>query len=153
VRTRLQLAPPVHRRGGCSCSLAAPCLDLSQRDASHCTHLRTVGPRGSTLKKHSIIKCWHTAVSWLERQQPHYAHRNEATQRPRPAHAAGTAWAGAVGLSFAAQLGQATPMTLKLFQTRIYAQAFTVAALCGAAAITMSEEPTQEQVCKRPCCL
>jgi hypothetical protein len=45
-----------------------------------------------------------------------------------------------VVLSFAAQLRQNTPMTLKIFQTRIYAQAFTVAALCGAAAISALEE-------------
>lgn len=31
-------------------------------------------------------------------------------------------------------------MTLKVFQTRIYAQAFTLAALCGAAAISISED-------------
>jgi Hypoxia induced protein conserved region len=45
-------------------------------------------------------------------------------------------------------------MTLKLFQTRIYAQAFTIAALCGAAALTMSDDDKQEEqqvcaVCRR----
>lgn len=45
-----------------------------------------------------------------------------------------------MGLSFAAQLSQNTPMTLKIFQTRIYAQAFTVAALCAAAAITVTDD-------------
>lgn len=38
-------------------------------------------------------------------------------------------------------------MALKLFQTRIYAQAFTVAALCGAAAITAADDtPSTEEV-------
>jgi hypothetical protein len=36
-------------------------------------------------------------------------------------------------------------MTLKIFQTRIYAQAFTVAALCGAAAISVVEEDDEKK--------
>lgn len=46
--------------------------------------------------------------------------------------------------SFALQLTQNTPMSLKVFQTRIYAQAFTVAALCGAAAITATDQSQSE---------
>ena len=63
-----------------------------------------------------------------------------------------------MGLSFAAQLSQNTPMTLKIFQTRIYAQAFTVAALCAAAAITVTgeeDDATKKAVrapCLRLCC-
>lgn len=38
-----------------------------------------------------------------------------------------------------------TPMTLKVFQTRIYAQAFTLAALCGAAAISISEDENPKE--------
>lgn len=68
----------------------------------------------------------------------------------RCAHAGG-AWASAVGLSFAAQLSQNTPMTLKIFQTRIYAQAFTVAALCAAAAITVTEDDEETRKAVRPC--
>lgn len=54
--------------------------------------------------------------------------------------ALGGAWLSAVVGTLAAQYSQPTPVTLKLFQTRIYAQAFTLVALCGAAAITMSDD-------------
>jgi hypothetical protein len=43
-------------------------------------------------------------------------------------------------------------MTLKIFQTRIYAQAFTIAALCGAAAITVTEDADRKArvwLCRR----
>lgn len=59
---------------------------------------------------------------------------------------AGSAWVGAVGISFAAQMFQKTPMTLKLFQTRIAAQAVTLGALCGAAYITLSDEEDKRKV-------
>lgn len=58
----------------------------------------------------------------------------------------GSAWLGAVGVSFAAQMYQDTPITLKIFQTRIYAQAVTLGALCGAAYITLSEDKKKKEV-------
>ena len=57
---------------------------------------------------------------------------------------AGGAWLTAVAGSFGVQMMYNTPMTLKVFQTRIYAQAFTLAALCGAAAITITDEDNEK---------
>lgn len=59
---------------------------------------------------------------------------------------AGGAWLTAVAGSFGVQMLYNTPMTLKVFQTRIYAQAFTLAALCGAAAITISDDEAKDKV-------
>eukprot|EP00892_Ulva_mutabilis_P011695 jgi/Ulvmu1/8899/UM049_0081.1 len=59
--------------------------------------------------------------------------------------ALGGAWLTAVAGSFGVQMMFNTPMTLKVFQTRIYAQAFTLAALCGAAAITITDEESKDK--------
>jgi Hypoxia induced protein conserved region len=63
-----------------------------------------------------------------------------------PGLRAGSAWLGAVALSFGVQMFQNTPWTLKIFQTRIYAQAVTLGALCGAAYITLSDDEDKRKV-------
>lgn len=63
----------------------------------------------------------------------------------RCGHGAGSTWALGVGTAFALQWRHNTPLQLKFFQTRIASQAITVAALCGAALISVYDKEEQAE--------